>query len=240
MRDIRELCFIERGTANHKKVLVEKLKAISAIVFDWDGTLLDSFWAGFNAFKKMFKQYGLDITQECFQQHYSPDWHILYEKMGLRSSDWNEADLLWSKYYALEDCKLFDGALDVVRHLYSANYRIGILTGGYRKRVEKEVRQLGLKEFVSAIVFGDDTTFKKPNPRVLESVLEKLNVSSAGAMLVCDSVTDIRMGKTVGVSTIAIESGYSTSEFLAREHPDVLLRNIKELEDLLCRFSAGN
>ena len=75
------------------------LAPLRAVLFDWDGTLLDSYRADANAYLRMFRALGIPWGLADLQRHYSPDWHSIYHAAGLALARWGEADLLWRRFY---------------------------------------------------------------------------------------------------------------------------------------------
>ena len=74
-----------------------------AILFDWDGTLLNSYEADLRAYLSMFHALGINWTERELAQHYSPNWLRVYRAAQLPRSKWLEADRLWSRAYKQEN-----------------------------------------------------------------------------------------------------------------------------------------
>jgi HAD superfamily hydrolase (TIGR01509 family) len=73
--------------------------ALECVLFDWDGTLLDSFEADAQAYIHMFAALGLPWSIAELKRHYSPNWHHVYRAARLPRAKWKEADRLWKKFY---------------------------------------------------------------------------------------------------------------------------------------------
>src|SRR5207245_11262962 len=74
-------------------------KPLRAVLFDWDGTLLDSYQADANAYVQMFRALGVSWQAGNLAQHYSTDWNNVYRAAELSSERWPEADRLWHSFY---------------------------------------------------------------------------------------------------------------------------------------------
>ena len=95
------------------------------MLFDWDGTLLDSFKADTNAYLQMFRALGVPWNSKRLAQHYSPDWHNVYRAAKLPPESWAEADRLWRRFYGAERPLLHAGARHVVQTLHQLDFEPG-------------------------------------------------------------------------------------------------------------------
>ena len=75
---------------------------LRAVLFDWDGTLLDSYRADASAYLQMFRAMGIPWGMAELKRHYSPDWYRVYRAAKLPSQPWPEADRLWRHVYKTE------------------------------------------------------------------------------------------------------------------------------------------
>ena len=87
------------------------------VLFDWDGTLLDSFAADTRAYEAMFAALGVEFTSEDLARHYHPDWYRVYRAAKIQRHRWDEADRLWREAYGKENPRLLPGARAVLRAL---------------------------------------------------------------------------------------------------------------------------
>lgn len=81
----------------------------STVLFDWDGTLLDSARLSLIAFRATFADLGIAFPEELYRSVYSPNWYAMYEALRLPSESWATADRLWLKHYGEESPELVDG-----------------------------------------------------------------------------------------------------------------------------------
>ena len=113
------------------------------ILFDWDGTLLNSYAADVRAYLTMFRALGIEWTEAEIARHYSPNWYRVYKAAHLPRSKWLTADKLWTRAYASEAPPLLPGARRVIRSL-GAKFNLGIVTSGNRARVRGQLRAFDL------------------------------------------------------------------------------------------------
>jgi len=99
--------------------------------------------------------------------------------------------------------------------------------------VRRELAKFGLAKYIQKIVTSQNTSRPKPSPEALIKCAEYLNVEIEDCAVVGDSITDVRAGKNAGAKTVAVLTGIFTREELEREKPDLVLQNVTELPKFL-------
>src|SRR5277367_4574408 len=117
--------------------------ALKGVLFDWDGTLIDSYHADSQAYLGLFRAFGLDWGLKELEVHYAPDWYRVYRAAGIPEEHWMKADNLWRTQYALHPSKLITGARQVLQKL-SRRHTLGLVTSGDRPRVTKQLDHFAL------------------------------------------------------------------------------------------------
>lgn len=207
-------------------------RKLAAIIFDWDGTLLDSYHADSQAYLAMFRELGIPWGMRELDQHYSPDWYNVYRAAGIPETRWMEADRLWRTSYAEHRPSLMAGAKDVLERL-KRRYRLGLVTSGDRDRVEGQLREFALLRTFRARVCGGETERNKPDPGPLQAVLEKMKIEAEECVYVGDTPEDLAMSRGAGVRAIAVLGPFPTEKRLREAKPTFLLEKIEELPGLL-------
>jgi len=208
-----------------------------AVLFDWDGTLLNSYLADARAYLAMFHAMGIGWGLEELKRYYSPNWHRVYRAARIPRAKWEEADRLWSLAYARENPKLLPGARRVVSALVR-KFELGIVSSGNGPRVRRQLRQFRLADYFSACVFHEDTPKRKPHPAPLILALERLRADPEECVYVGDTAEDIEMARRAGVRPIGVLGPFPTSARVRAAQPDVLLRSIRDLPQYLHRTDA--
>ncbi len=206
-------------------------RSITTLLFDWDGTLVDSAQLGLNAFEKSFAALGVVFDHEIYRSVYSPNWYTVYEALGLPKEKWQRADELWNQHYGDQTVQPIAGAEQTIRDLKLKGYRLGIVSSGHECRVAREVNQLRLENVFEVMVCYEQMANKKPHPEGLETAMRSLCCSSAESCYVGDSPEDIEMGKRAGLLTVGVRSAYPTSWKLQGHNPDLYLESLRELVD---------
>lgn len=201
---------------------------VRAVLFDWDGTLLDSFAADSAAYLAMFRALGVAWDVRDFERHYSPNWLRVYRAVGLPRAKWQLADRLWKRAYKEQNPKLLPGARSVLREL-QRKFLIGIVSSGSGWRVRRQVREFNFKGFVSVCVCSEDAPKRKPHPAPLKVALRKLGLSPAEAVYVGDAPEDIEMARRAGVIPIGVLGPFPTEKRLRAAKPDLILESVRDL-----------
>jgi HAD superfamily hydrolase (TIGR01549 family) len=215
-----------------------KLRAtdIQGVLFDWDGTLLDSYRADSAAYLAMFRQLGIAWGLNELSQHYSPDWYRVYQAAGLPRNRWDDADRAWRKEYAMHRPRLVTGARTVLQFL-SRRYRVGLVTSGNRDRVIGQLRKLRLTQMFATCICSEDAERRKPHPDPLVRALQNLKLKPAACLYVGDAPEDLEMAERAGARAVAIVGSFPTEKRLRAARPKFLLESIQELPPLLARLS---
>ncbi len=213
------------------------MDSIDTILFDWDGTLIDSAQLSFDAFKKTLGEMGIIIEFELYERIYSPNWYGMYQAVQLPKERWPEADKLWILHYGRGTPVLVQGGRQVLNELSQRGYCLGIVTSGSRLRVKREINALGLAETFRTVICNEDVVNKKPHPEGLQKAMKRLDKRPAACCYVGDSPDDIEMGRRANVQTIGIPGGYPCSRNLPSANPDYCFESIMTL---LNHFQALN
>jgi pyrophosphatase PpaX len=195
---------------------------LRAVLFDWDGTLVNTAEASFRCYEKLFGSYGIAFDRDAFQRTYSPNWHLTYSSLGLAEERWAEADARWLTHYREEEIVLIEGAREALQRVHEAGLSAGLVTSGDRVRVEQELADFGMAQLFQVLVCAEDTVNRKPHPEPLLLALARLGLDKGEAVYIGDSPEDIRMAQAAGVRAVGIPGGFPNREALASAGPDAL------------------
>jgi HAD superfamily hydrolase (TIGR01509 family) len=195
---------------------------LQAVLFDWDGTLVNTAEASYRCYEKLFGSYGIAFDRDAFRRTYSPNWHLTYSALGLAEDRWAEADARWLEHYCEEEVVLIDGAREALLRVRRAGLRAGIVTSGDRVRVARELDDLAVASLFEVVVCAEDIVYRKPHPEALLLALDKLGVGAAEAVYVGDSPEDVQMARAAGVLAVGIPGGFPNRDALAAARPEVL------------------
>jgi len=197
-------------------------RPLRAVLFDWDGTLVDSAEVSFRCYAQVFGAYGIAFDRARFAATYSPDWYQTYEAVALPREHWSAADARWVELYGEERAELLPGAGDGLARLRAAGLATALVTSGSRPRIDRELAALGAAGLFECVVCCEDVSSRKPDPAPLLLALERIGVEPAAAAYVGDSPEDILMARAAGAFALGIEGGFPNREALRASKPDLL------------------
>jgi HAD superfamily hydrolase (TIGR01509 family) len=203
--------------------------AVNTLIFDWDGTLVDSATLGLAAFQKTFAELDCAFPLDVYEAHYSPNWYSTYEALGLPKEKWQQADDLWLQHYGTQTALLIEGSGETLLELSRRGYTLAVVSSGNEPRVCREIESSVLRDAFAAVVCHEHITNKKPHPEGLEIALRKLKCEPRQAAYVGDAPEDIAMGKAGRVLTVGVRSNYPSSARLLSASPDIHMDQISEL-----------
>ena len=204
---------------------------INTLIFDWDGTLVDSAQLGLVAFEKTFSELGVPFVHAVYEAKYSPNWYSTYEALGLPKEQWQTADELWIQHYGEQSAPLLEGVGETLLALQNKGYQLAVVSSGSRSRVCREVQQSVLRDAFAVITCNDDVVHKKPHPEGLLLAMRAMKVECEACAYVGDAPEDIEMGRRGKVMTVGVRSAYPSSARVASAQPDLYLERLAELVD---------
>jgi HAD superfamily hydrolase (TIGR01509 family) len=210
---------------------------LKGILFDWDGTLVNSYAADSAAYLAMFADMQIPWTLADLETHYSPNWYKVYKAANLPRGKYDAADRLWRQHYAKHNPRLLPGARRILAKL-ARTHALGLVTSGDRDRVHRQLRDFNLWQHFATRVCSGDTRLRKPHPAPLRLALRHMRLRPSETVYVGDSPEDLEMARSAGVrAAIAVLGPFPTEKRLRAAKPDILLNSILELPAALMQFS---
>jgi HAD superfamily hydrolase (TIGR01549 family) len=207
----------------------EELSQLSVLLFDLDGTLLDSFSSHFDAYQNMFARFGIEVNRDRFLESYSPNWYHTYEAMGLPPECWKLANAYWLEEADRRQPDLFPGVRDTLIRL-SERYPLGLITSGSSSRVSRDLSRTEIASVFQTIITGDDVKNPKPSPEGLELALERIGVRPNQVAYIGDALHDYEMAQAASTRFIGVASDFGG---LPVDHPFPRINSVTDLIRLL-------
>jgi phosphoglycolate phosphatase len=207
------------------------------LVFDWDGTLMDSAAAIVGALQSACAD--LDFPVPSDEQARYIIGLGLKDAMShiLPGVDPNQYPIIVERYrfHYLQrdaDTSLFPGAAELVAALHEAGFLLAVATGKGRRGLERVLEDTGLKALFHASRCADEG-LSKPDPRMLGALLAELGVTSDQALMIGDTTHDMEMARAAGVARIAAAYGAHPRNVLLPYAPVACVENVTELRQWL-------
>ncbi len=208
--------------------------SLKLLVFDWDGTLMDSEAKIVNSMRAAIDDCNAALRSNDELRHIiglgmQEAIRALYPRCN---DDFVEtfADA-YRRHFLEEDetpTGLFDGVGDVLENLAAEGYLLAVATGKARRGLDKVFASTGLGELFHASRCADET-FSKPHPQMLEEIVTDLDVSPDAALMIGDTEYDLLMAANAGMHALAVSYGVHSLEHLLQYNPLGYLDNIREL-----------
>ncbi len=210
---------------------------IEAVVFDWDGTLVDSK----RALVASFQETTAEVLGEPF-----PTAHEDIERMvQIRGQEafaeiaggdrelYERIEEVFHRVYVAQQTTIqpFPGALETLARLRGAGHRLGVATSKARKRLDLEAERTGIGALLDVSVSGDEVAVAKPDPEQVVAAIAALGVDPARTLYVGDGPNDVLAGRGAGAITVAVAFGFHPEEARAAG-PDHVVDSLPELIDL--------
>jgi len=217
-----------------------------AILFDLDGTLLDSTNLILECFKHSWETVcGFNHQREVLLETFgTPLRQAMYRLLSLSNGHFSGnpeetiVDRLLIEYRSYNTthhdllARPFEGTAEVLTELRRRRYAIGLVTSKGRELGLRGLRLCSLDHLIDSAVFLEDTGLHKPNPEPILAALEKLSESSESAVYVGDSRHDIVAARAAGVSSVAALWGPASRLELESERPDFMAESISDLLEI--------
>lgn len=178
------------------------------MLFDLDGTLLDSFRSHLAIYQATLARFGVALDARRFRRDYTPNWNEFYRRMGLAPDQWDAASAEWLRQAAGHEPGLFPGVAAVLARL-RGRFRLGVITSGSRTRVAADLERAGVTSHFDVVVTADDVREPKPAPEGLALALRTLGLAADQALYVGDTGSDHDFARAAGVTFVAVEGGFS-------------------------------
>lgn len=213
------------------------------LVFDWDGTLMDSAAAITGALQSACADLGLPVPSDERARYViglglnDAMRHVL---PGVDPCNYASVVERYRVHYLQRDrhTALFPGAAELVAGLREAGFLLAIATGKGRRGLERVLESTGLKDLFHASRCADDGHCK-PDPRMLEALFDELGVDPQRALMIGDTTHDMEMARAAGVARVAVAYGAHPKEALLAYEPVACVEDFPQLRRWLMALSSA-
>lgn len=220
------------------------LNHIRAMMFDLDGTLIDSVPIYFELMKASLQMVGLppaprSVVAEFMTGDLDALGKVIPEEMADRKEELIEECLIAGRRLSRDmfDDKvaLIKGVPELFSLLVNRNILIGVVTTTQRRVIDRKLVPLvrnGIKDVLDAVIVIEDAPRRKPAPDPLIECARRMHVAAEKCVYVGDSHVDIRAGNAAGMMTIGVLTGLDDDKTLQREKPSLILDSVDDIRGL--------
>ena len=208
-------------------------KRYDLIVFDWDGTVMDSTAVIAGSIQAACRDLGLTVPDDETARHVIGLGLIQALRHAVPDAPESMYEPLVARYrhhFLIQDAAipLFAGARETIAELHGAGYWLGVATGKSRAGLDRVLESTGLKQYFHATRTADQT-FSKPDPAMLFELLDELAVTAGRALMIGDTTHDVQMAQNAQVDVVAVGHGAHPPEQLRELNPLALVKDFAEL-----------
>ena len=208
-------------------------EGLSAVVFDFDGLVLDTEHCEYSTAAAVFADHGEELPIELWRTFIGttdhPHWaDILEERLG-RSVD--RAVLVPQRHLANWACarslELMSGVAELTAALGAAGVPLAVASSSPAEWVIGHLSERGLLDAFTAVCTGDEVLHTKPDPALYRLACERLGVDPSGAVAVEDSVHGVTAARAAGMHAVAVPSSLTVG--MDFSHADLVVASCSEL-----------
>jgi phosphoglycolate phosphatase len=214
------------------------------ILIDVDGTLVDSVPDLHYCVDEMMKAIGMPLRGEAKVRTWVGNGvERLVRRALIDNLDGEPDDALFQKAYPIfldlyaentsKRSRLYPGVLEGLDAMQAAGYKLGCVTNKVAQFTIPLLKDLGVYERFAIVVSGDTLPEKKPHPRPLLHAAEFLGVKPEQALMLGDSVSDVKAARAAGFQIVCMSYGYNHGVDIHEANPDAVIDSMVELVPLL-------
>ena len=186
---------------------------MKAILFDLDGTLIDSTEPILTGFKEAFKSFGrVAPSDEFIKELIGHPLDYMFDKLGIKKEQIDDFIEAYKNSYVknyLDGTTLLPGCKSAIEAAYERGFVIASVTTKGHKTSEILLEHLGVGKYFTSIVGRDDVEHPKPHPEPILKALSTLNVNPEKSMMIGDTPMDANAAKSAGAMSFGVCCGYS-------------------------------
>jgi len=211
--------------------------ALDLLIFDLDGTLVDTKQDLTNSVNHTRSEYDLPpLTLAQVMQQVGDGIRKLLERSLPDSGpeEIKQAIATFRKHYGehlLDHSQLYPGVEETLQHFRGK--KLAVLSNKPEEFTHTVVEQLGIGQFVQAVLGGDSVGALKPSPEPILHILRTLDVHPDKCIMIGDGPTDIESGRSAGTWTCGVTYGFRPRDVLSSCDPDLLIDDLAELKNLI-------
>ncbi|MBU3181056.1 pyrophosphatase PpaX [Clostridium psychrophilum] len=209
--------------------------AIKNILFDLDGTLLDTNELIIQSFQYTYKKYlNKQVSREEIIKSFG---EILKVTINRKFSENSEKAIKTYRRFQIDNfdklIRIHDGVKEGVKELYSQGYKLGIVTSRLNNSAIRGLKHFGLIDYFESIITADDTEIHKPDPTPAFMALRELGGKPEETIFVGDTQFDVLCAKNAGIESVVVGWSALPRDVILKYESDHVIESMEELVSLV-------
>jgi 2,3-diketo-5-methylthio-1-phosphopentane phosphatase/HAD superfamily hydrolase (TIGR01509 family) len=220
---------------NFREILSDLKKQIRGIIFDLDGTLIESYEAIYEGLKEALQHLGREIFSfNDLKKYLKVDLEATLMQFLSPEEVLNGVPVMRKKYEEvyLDKTHFLNGARETLEILHSKGILLGVASNKFGRFSRGALKYLGVSNLFTSVIGAGDVPRNKPFPDMVHAVLEEMRLPAEDVVFVGDTLTDIDTGKQANVDVYALPTGFHSKMELSQKKPRRILKNLKELTQI--------
>lgn len=213
-----------------------KLENIKLVIFDLDGTLVDAYPAIISSFNYALKKLSYAPLSSKVIRRAVGRGDVNLFKPFVKRPDLESAVLFYRKHHQrslLKGSRVFVKVYRSLGYLKKRGIKLAVASNRPTKFSWILIRHLGLKKYFNYVLCADKLKSGKPNPMIINKILDKFKLKPKQAIYVGDMVVDLLTGRRAKMKTVIVTTGSSSRKEIEAENPDLMISDIGQLLKIL-------
>ncbi|MFL2780598.1 MAG: HAD family hydrolase [Rhodospirillales bacterium] len=217
--------------------MIINILSFDAVVFDLDGTLIDSLPDMALALNKLLVDEGrrklkMSEIRGLIGKGAPKMIESAFNLTGASVSveGLARAHLMYTQHYSQypsKESKVYDGVLSTLQQLKQEKIKMGVCSNKAVQMVKLIISAFELENYFCGVTGGDNVRYKKPDGRHILTTLNQMNISSKNVLMIGDTVNDVEAAKNLGLPSVSVSYGYGKPEEIASS--DCIVNDLREL-----------
>lgn len=204
------------------------------VIFDVDGTLVDTNWMHAESWAKTFKRFGVDVTEEeilpmigtggekITKKYFSADQANKYSEAAIKFHSENISRIVMN-------AKVFPHVRELFEELKKRDKIIVLATSARQVIVDTHIKNMNIRDLVDAVVSSSEVKHTKPDPDIFLKALQKANTTAKDAVVVGDTIWDVIAANRAQIDSVAVLTGGNADKDLRKAGAIEVYKDIAHL-----------
>lgn len=213
---------------------------ITAVIFDWDGTLVESKKIIASSFIKVLNEFGLSVNEKEIIGLMGPSASIIFKQvLSSLNVDFTEElveklarERVIAEINFSRKIRLNAGAYEILNNL-KGKVSLALASMNNKEVIRKHLETCQIARYFETVLSADEVREPKPNPEIFLKCSAKLGIRVSECVVIEDSVSGIKAAKKAKMKCIAVTTGISSRSQIEKEYPDLIVSSLIEKNPIL-------